>query len=412
MAQTQSLPLKFWKWLSGYGLATTLLVLLGVQTWLATLEQVEHGLLDTLNKYFHWRSWYVLAELWVLPQWFDRPLRIPLPGGYWVCALLLVNMICGGLIRARKGWKTVGVLISHFGIIFMIAAGGVSQLFEQRGVMILIEGQRADYAVSLTDPTIEVMEIGEGKVVGDVSLAGASDLAGLATEDTRLLRFPDRPFDLEIFGWVPNAIVRPGSGQSRLPTVDGWTLRELEENKEAELDGQACYARVVHQDGLKGDPFILAVPNPRHSGSMTEYAPQMVEADGKQFAIRMVKQTIPVPFKVKLDDAVAEYFPNSSRPKAFHSDIERIEETGEPAKLRIQMNEPMRAGGFTFFQRTMGTGPQVQEGPEFSGFEVVSNPADKWPEYSLYVVTVGLLIHFLMKFSVFLGGSPKPKPEA
>ena len=75
------------------------------------------------------------------------------------------------------------------------------------------------------------------------------------------------------------------------------------------------------------------------------------------------------------------------------------------------MNEPMRAGGFTFFQRTMGGGPQMQQGPQFSGFEVVSNPADKWPEYSLYVVTLGLLIHFVMKFSSYLGASNRSQPK-
>ncbi|MEP4076540.1 cytochrome c biogenesis protein ResB [Haloferula sp.] len=410
MSDSNSMPQKLWKWLSGFGLATTLLVVLGILTWLATLEQVEHGLLATLDKYFHWRSWWVLAELWVFPQYFDRPLRIPLPGGYWVCALLLVNMICGGLIRARKGWKTVGVLISHFGIIFMIAAGGVAQLFEERGVMMLVEGDQADYAISLTEPTIEVLEIVDGKVSGDVSVAREKQLGGMAPRDTRLVKFPAKPFDLEITGWLTNAVVRPGGEGSRNPTVDGWTLEQRENEKAGELNGAACYARAVFADGAKGEHFILAVPNGR--SGVRDYPPVMIEAEGKKFAVRMVKQTLPVPFQVKLKDAVSVYYPNSSRPKSFHSDIERIEGEDEPVSLRIEMNEPMRAGGYTFFQRTMGGGPQIQQGPEFSGFEVVSNPADKWPEYSLYVVTVGLLIHFLMKFAAHLGASNRSKTKS
>jgi hypothetical protein len=399
-----------WKLLSGFGLATILLVLLGILTWLATLEQVEHGLLATLDKYFHWRSWWVLAELWVLPQYFDRPLRIPLPGGYWVCALLLVNMVCGGLIRARKGWKTAGVLLSHFGIIFMIAAGGVAQLYEERGVMMLVEGDQANYAISLTEPTIEVMEIVDGNVNGDISVARQKDLGGMAQSDTRLVKYPGRPFNLEIGGWLTNAVVHPGGEGSRFPTVDGWTLEEKKPEKEGELNGPACYAVPVFEDGTKGDPFILAVPNGR--SGIGDYPPVTLETGGKKFAVRMVKQTIPVPFTVKLKDAESEYYPNSNRPKSFHSDILRIDGEDEPVGLRIEMNEPMRAGGFTFFQRTMGGGPQMQQGPEFSGFEVVSNPADKWPEYSLYVVTLGLLIHFVMKFSMHLGASNRSKTKA
>lgn len=410
MSQSSSLPLKVWKLLSGFGLATILLVLLGILTWLATLEQVEHGLLATLDKYFHWRAWWVPAELWVFPETLKRPLIIPLPGGYWVCALLLVNMICGGLIRMRKGWRTAGVLLSHFGIIFMIAAGGVAQLYEERGVMMLVEGDQADYAISLTEPTIEVLEIVDGKVSGDVSVARQKELRGLAQNDSRLVKFPRAPFDLEITGWLTNAMVRPGGDGSRNPTVDGWTLEEREKEKEGELNGPACYARAVFEDGTKGDYFILAVPNGR--SGMRDYPPVSVEADGKKFAVRMVKQTIPVPFTVKLKDAVSEYYPNSSKPKSFHSDILRIVGDDEPVGLRIEMNEPMRAGGFTFFQRTMGGGPQMQQGPQFSGFEVVSNPADKWPEYSLYVVTLGLLIHFVMKFSSYLGASNRSQPKA
>ena len=130
-----------WRFLSGLGLATCLLILLGVQTWLATLEMVDEGLLATLRKYFHWTSWYVLARM-PLP-FVEWKAVIPMPGGYWVCALLLLNMTLGGLIRIRKGWKTAGVMLAHFGIIFMVAAGGVAQLFEKRGVMFLFEGENS-----------------------------------------------------------------------------------------------------------------------------------------------------------------------------------------------------------------------------------------------------------------------------
>ena len=40
-------------------------------------------------------------------------------------AVLLLNLILGGVIRIRKGWRHAGNLISHFGIIFMLVGGGV-----------------------------------------------------------------------------------------------------------------------------------------------------------------------------------------------------------------------------------------------------------------------------------------------
>ena len=105
---------------SSLGLATVLLLLLGVLTWLATLEQIGNGLYPTLNKYFSIREWYVIPEIDSFPHINGRPITIPLPGGYWVCALLLLNLTLGGILRMRKGWKKAGILIAHFGIIFMI----------------------------------------------------------------------------------------------------------------------------------------------------------------------------------------------------------------------------------------------------------------------------------------------------
>jgi len=406
MAETkpQSLGVRLWKLLSGFGLATTLLVVLGILTWLATLEMVDAGLIFTLRKYFHWTAWYVVPEI------NGKSMILPLPGGYWVCALLLVNLTLGGLIRARKGVKTIGVLMAHFGIIFMVAAGGVAQLFEVRGVMMLVEGDEADYAISLTRPTIEVMEVEDGEVVGEVLVADEPQLTGLDAEDTRRLQLAGLPFDLEITGWTRNSVVKREDAGSERPAIDGWVLEKMPRNKEGELDAPGCYARAVFPDGSRGESFILAVPQP--TSGLNAYDPVMVEAEGRRFAVRMVKQTIPVPYTVKLEDAVAEYYPNSFRPKSFMSDIERIESGAEPVPVRIEMNQPMRRGGFTFFQRTMSGGPQMREGPEFSGFEVVSNPADKWPEYSLYVVALGLGIQFMMKFVGFLGRPSRKQAPA
>jgi hypothetical protein len=386
----RSIGRTLWNFFSGYGLATSLLVLLGVLTWLATLEMVDAGLLATLNKYFHW------SEPWVVPEINGKSLILPLPGGYWVCALLLVNMVLGGLIRARKGWKTVGVLISHFSIVFMVAAGGVAQWLEKRGVMFLIEGEQADYAVSLTDPSIEVFELKDGKTADVVWLAEPADLRGVAEHDSRLIRFSGLPFQIRISDWHENAVVRKGP--------KGWGLEARPLDPQAELHAQGCVAAVVPDGGEAGEPFVLVVP-PVQSGFET-IPPKTFEVDGRTFGVRLVKETIPVPYTVKLKDAVAEYFPNSGRPKSFTSDISKINGDSE-VDIRISMNEPLRSGGFTFFQRTMSSGPPAPGQPEFSGFEVVSNPADRWPEWSLYLVTAGLLIHFIMKLVIHLGGGSR-----
>lgn len=393
-----------WDTLSGVGLATILITLLGIQTWLATLEMVPAGLLATLKKYFHWTSFFILAEL--KTPLFEKPLIIPMPSGFWVLALLLVNLTLGGLIRIRKTPKKIGVIMAHLGIVFMIAAGGVAQLSEKRGVMSLAEGEEADFAISLTDPSIEIVEIKDGKPIGDVYQTSEKELRWLGRNSTRTIRFAEVPFDVQISGWFGNTmVVREGQGSGH-PAVNGWTLKERELDKQGELNSPGCYARVLHEDGSVSDPFILAVP--AQETRLYSYAPQMVEAGGKTYALRLVKETIATPCTVRLEDAIAEYYPNTNRPKSFMSKVEYTQ-AGNWVPVDIEMNMPLRHNDFTFYQRTMMSGRPAEGETDSTGLEVVTNPADQWPAWGLWIVTIGLGIHFIYMLAKFVLNSNRKK---
>ena len=60
--------------LSGFGLAVILLLLMGLLTWFATLEQIDSGLHATLRKYFSWKA------LVVIPEIRGKIVPLPLPG--------------------------------------------------------------------------------------------------------------------------------------------------------------------------------------------------------------------------------------------------------------------------------------------------------------------------------------------
>jgi cytochrome c biogenesis protein ResB len=113
-----------------------------------------------------------------------------------------------------------------------------------------------------------------------------------------------------------------------------------------------------------------------------------------------------MPFTVKLDKFTADFHPGTMRPAKFVSEVTRLENGGE-AKVTIQMNEPMRYEGLTFFQASYGP-PGAGPGEKmYSVFEIVKNPADKWPEYSLWIVSAGMLLTFIIKLGSFLGANSR-----
>jgi len=227
-------------------------------------------------------------------------------------------------------------------------------------------------------------------------------LTDLSAGNTRLIRLPELPFDLEIGGYLKKALTvaiterAPEAGQLK---ADGYYLMERPDEINAEANTAGCYARIVQRDGTKSAPFILAGAS---------FHPFTVKHGERVFTIDMRKRLWPMPFTVKLDEFTAEFHPGTMKPAKFISKVTRIENGGE-AKVTIQMNEPMRYEGLTFFQASYGP-PGAGPGQRmYSVFEIVKNPADHWPEYSLYVVSFGMLVTFLTKLGAYLATTSRKK---
>ncbi len=390
---------KVYNVLSGFHLATATLLLLLVLTWLATLEQIDSGLYPTLNKYFSWKS------LFLIPEINGKMVPVVLPGGYWVSAVLLLNMILGGIIRIRKGWRQAGNLIAHFGIVFMLIGGGVAHHFSERGNMAVGEGEVSDTAEDYFEYVVEVREVTKD-AEEKVHVIRGEYLTDLTDGRSRVFDFEGIPFSLEVSGYIING--QPVSALERAPAreelvVDQYYLAEKPGEVNAEANFAGAYARVISKDGEKSQPFILAGAS---------FYPHTVRHEDRIFTIDMHKRLWPMPFEVKLDKFIADFHPGTSRPAKFISEIRRVED-GRETPVIIQMNEPMRHNGYTFFQASYGP-PGARPGDRmYSVFEIVRNPADHWPEYSLYVVAFGMLVTFLTKLGGHLGASSrKRKNEA
>jgi hypothetical protein len=389
--------------LSGFPLAVALMLILFLQTWLATLEQVDYGLYATLRKYFDPRAWYILGELRLPDFMGGKALTIPMPGGYWVLGLFFLNLLLGGIVRARKGWKKAGVLTSHVGILLMIASAGVTEMTEQRGTMDFFEGESSNVAQDYHEYVVEIAERTHGKPQKIHVIRGEylSDLQGRMAP-VRTVRLPELPFDMQFTRYARNGRVMSTSEMAPpgdTPVIDQYYIFDRPPNKEAELDVAACYAKVVARDGSSLPSFIL---------SGDAFHPHTVRVGDRVFTFTMRKFLWVMPFTVRLDQATAEYYPNSTKPKRFESRVTRLE-NGSEAQVEIKMNMPMRYEGLTFYQRMMGREKaNVATSRPYSQLEVVRNPADQWPKYALYVVTFGLFVHFILKFAAYLRKNSRP----
>ena len=392
--------------LSSFTLATALLALLLVLTFLGTLEQAEHGLVASQARYFEslfvdrvdvgacWRA-LALDVYWNFGQ-----LSIPtpfLPGGYTVMALLFVNMFLGGLIRIRKKPHTVGVVISHFAILFMIASGAVTYHFAKEGILNLAEGQTSDEFQSFHERVIEIEKlVPEGQPRKALVIDGAKfrDLGNAADHGkARSFFHKDLPFELVVSNWKEHAEVRRAQ-EDHGDAVGGFYLQELSKFDQRgqlladEALSQACVAEVRPKESGKGE---------MQRGLLWEFsaAPWTVKWGEDTYLIHLTRRTHKLPFAIRLDETAQEKHPGTDRARRFYSKVTQISGKQEQKRL-VTMNEPVRSQGYALFQSTFDDGSQSGAKVKRSGFQVVENPSDHWPLISCIIVAAGLLIHFVM----------------
>ena len=381
-----SLAKVVFRFMTSYGLVVVVLVLMMVLTLFGTLEQTHRGINDVVETYFN--SAFVVHWIGGVP--------IPLPGGYFLMVMLFINLLCGAIIKARKDWRHPGMLIAHGGILLLLLGGMVSTHFSIRGYMQIFEGGMSNEFVSFYEWQVEIVEVGEDGMLKERALVvPPSDLSSIRQDEQRVFTAEELPFDFIVNGYAVNSRpMRSDATVKEAPrVVDGFALHPLELEKEEETNLPGMYA------AFRGGDLKEEVEAILWGGA---FDPFTLEVGERKFAVSVTKKKWTTPFDVRLDEFVAVYHPGSEIPAKFESYITKIEgEVEEPVK--IWMNHPLRHDGYTLFQRSFGSKEgDPRTGHQYSVFDVVKNPADQWPLYSLTIVGVGLLIHFLQKLASYL----------
>jgi len=317
------------------------------------------------------------------------------PGGITVMGLLAINLLVGGILRLRMGWRVAGVLITHLAVVFMLVAGLVTQVFAVEGQIALYEGEQADY---FEDG--EHWEVANGEVGGGtervVEQKLFQDLEGSAE---RVFTAPSLPFDLVLSGYVPNARALPKgpNWEAAGPVVDGYGLLAVDPDTEPRRNLAGLHVRVA------------SAGEPERQGLLWGGArlPWTFRADGRSWAVKLRHARYPMPFAIRLDDFRMEEHPGTSMAKAYESHVTKLE-GGVSEKVLIEMNEPLRAEGLALFQSQWGQ--DRESGELYSVLSVWRNPSDKWPEAAMWVMLVGMLVALGQRLARFMKWSALVKP--
>lgn len=378
-----------YRFFSSFKLATIVLVLMTLVTLLGTLAQVEIGLHAATKKYFH--SFFFTQPVGGVP--------LPLPGGMLLMALLFINMTIGAIVKVKKRWKGAGLLISHIGMLMLLLGGFVTRYFATDGYMALYPGMSSNRAESYRDWQLEIVPLTEEGTAGTAWIYPAKQLASVRVDEQRIVTSDTLPFDVVINGYTKNASPIPSSAPMAAGAtgkeIDGFKLAPQDPSKEAEQNLPGTLVEFRPRDGSAPVEAILWAGSYRFD-PREDPMPFVFTIGGQRYGALLAKESWKIPYTVRLDEFIFERHPGVTTARNYESRVTRIEE-GQPEKgIEIKMNEPMRHGGYTFFQESFGPGGSQPGDEMYSQFAVANNPADQWPLIALIVTGIGLGVHFVI----------------
>tara|TARA_R110002096_G_scaffold159011_2_gene324573 strand:+ start:4223 stop:5470 length:1248 start_codon:yes stop_codon:yes gene_type:complete len=402
----QNAPQLALRFITSFGLAAIVLALMTILTLFGTLNQKEEGLYLSQKVYFE--SFFVSDKVFGMP--------IILPGGYLLMTILFFNVLAGTLVKLRRNWKTVGLFLAHIGILYMILASFVTRHFAWEGYMAMYPGEQSNRVSAHHDWQVEIIPLDkEGKASEALVIPyEAFRDVRKGKGKPRTFKSEEIPFDFVVEHYEPNANPLP----STLPVaqgkgfreVDGHVLYPMQRAKTNEKNIPGFYAKIVPESGDPIEAIIGGHTGMNRNREFIPPRPLTIEVAGNTYNIQFQQRQFVVPFDIKVDEFHVDFHPGTGKASNYQSDVTKIETLSDGSKIeervKIWMNHPLRYQGYTFFQSSFGTN---LEGEHYTQFTVWNNPADHWPLYSLWVIGIGLAVHFVIKLNDHLSRSSRSK---
>lgn len=356
-------------------LTVILLVLSIFLVFVGTLAQIDFGVWTVVHDYF--RAWVAWVDLQLFfPRDRVVPGKFPIPGGWTLGGLLLVNLLVAHYQRFNLSKAKIGLFLIHAGLILLLVGEALTGIYAEEGNMTISEGSSSNYSEDIRHPELAIVTALNDKE-DQVTVIPEAKLKHKGTIAHDLL-----PFDVQIDDYQINSVLQKEQ-------VDGkslWRAKSMPEvsgteTGEGRIDMPSVYVTLKPKNGEKALGAYLT--------STWLNTPHKIEHEGKTYWLSLRFKRDYKPFSLHLIDFRFDRYMGTEIPKNFSSTVRLVDpDRGVEREVKIWMNNPLRYRGETFYQASYK--------PDESGtvLQVVKNPSWLIPYISCVVVTLGLFVQF------------------
>jgi hypothetical protein len=386
----KGLPHKIFRFLSSLKLTVIFLGLATILVFVATLDQVNLGIHFVQEKYF--QSWIV---------WWDLPgtdFALPImPGGYFIGWVLVLNLLCAHAVRFRMTWKKSGIFLVHVGLLILLLGQFFTGILQEERQMRLDEGETSNYSEDMRSVELAIMDVSDpdhNKVVA---------IPQEILNETPTIQHPELPFTVNVEEFYSNSRVAMVDQTDQTNPVEvnrgiGTTFvaqKTPRAVKMNERDLPTAFVTLQSPEGEELGTWMLSNLFEEVDAPVFNQ-PQNLTFNDRTYRLVLRQARDYKPFALTLMDFRHERYPGTDIPKDFSSHVQLVDDTTNTDRdVRIYMNNPLRYGGYTFFQASFANNDTT------SILQVVRNPAWLTPYIACIVMTIGLFTQFGMHLWVF-----------
>ena len=359
-----------------------------------TLDQVQYGIWHTQELYFE--SFLVI---WTYPE--HAPLgrhlhwiRIPMPGGYLLGGMLLINLLAAHFTRFQLSWAKCGIFLIHSGLILLLISELMTDILAVESQMPVDEGGTSNYSQGFREN--ELVFIDRSHPEHD----SIHTIPASLLKPGKRIDVPNTPLSIRTVRYHGNAEIGRATSGSPAESIAtrGAAVRmgiivnpKPETYSEDEINTVTAFVEVFKGERSLGTWLVSNVMDER-------FPPQMVDAGDRSFEIALRFTRHYYPFEIELIDFKHEKYPGTEVPFNFSSEVKVThQDSTKNQKALIYMNHPLRYEGLTFFQASFANQDKT------SIFQVVRNPGWLLPYLSVLLMGLGMCAQFGMHFFKFLG---------
>jgi len=409
--------------------------LLGAGWVAAAISYVRFGVAPTTREHaITWLRMFSLVGMGVLLVGTLIVLGFTLTGKFYIgdeAMRVLWQLVQGGFsgLVLLAGCvllfqKRAGIVLLHSGILLLMANELIVARYAVEWQVFLMEGQASNFVRDIRTVELALID-SSGKETDEHIVIPRPILEVNFRENARLEKQGKEPvaiadpqdalpFKVSVVEYYKNADVEDRTVEDKSPATAGVGLTKKIAPRPAAkgtdtgggVDLAAAYVQIADKaTGKDLGTYLVSQLASEQAGAdrQPERYGETVSAGDKAYHLFLRFQRKYKPYTVKLLDVRKDDYVASDTPRNYSSDIQLVDTTnGVDKPVHIKMNNPLRYAGDTFYQS--GYHPAgMTGGTEATTLAVVKNTGWMIPYVACMIVAIGMLSHFLITVTRFVG---------